>query len=65
MMLTYYHLFRNVYMTKVGAGDLATGPYAPILSPAYHTLLTNMYNDMVNSSLPLSVLEFPKFTALP
>lgn len=29
-----------------------------------HTLLTNMYNDMTTSSLPVSVLEFPLFFTL-
>ena len=58
-----------VYFTfhkmEVLAGDLATGPYAPPLSRATHTLLTSIYNDMVSVSLPVSVLQFPQLFTKP
>ena len=58
-----------VYFTfhkmQVHAGDLATGPYAPPLTRATHTLLTSIYNDMVGASLPVSVLQFPQLFTKP
>ena len=51
--------------SPTGAGDLATGPYAPHLTRATHTLLTNMYNDMVNGTLPVSVAQIPELFILP
>ena len=55
------HSFENI---KVGAGDIATGPYFELNSSVHH-MITNMYNDMVNASLPVSILEFPAFFVLP
>ena len=62
----------------VGAGDIASGPYYQTglwrvsydipYPPHYisaHTLVTNMYNDMMNASLPISILEFPAFFTQP
>ena len=63
LLLSYYYLFENA--DDVGAGDLAVGPYAPPLTRTAHTLLTNLYNDMTNGSLPVSVLQIPAFFSLP
>ena len=76
LLLFYMYLFIDKANSYVNAGDLATGPYPTELTrgdfsnPAStyyvptHNLVTNMYNDMVNGSLPLSVLEFPDFFVL-
>ena len=62
----------------MGAGDLAaakslrssfsrgeqTRPYSSYYLSA-HTLVTNMFNAMVNGSLPVSVLEIPGFFVVP
>ena len=80
-VLTFYWYFHNkiaiVFPTSFGAGDLVLGPYDTGLTrgnfklphnPYYvqtHTLMTNMYNDMVKGSLPVSVLEFPAFFTIP
>ena len=63
MIVSYSFLFSA--HSEVGAGDLATGPYAQPLSQETHTLITNMFNDMVNGSLPVSVLKFPAFFTQP
>ena len=71
-LLLSYLFFCINSLDDVGAGDLASGPFETGLNrggdkeyPPYylstHTLLTNMYNDMANASLPVSVLEFPAF----
>ena len=80
LLLLYMFLFIDEDNSEVGAGDLATGPYSTGISRGdrhdsdiyhlhhyipSHTLLTNMYNKMVNGSLPVSVLEFPTFFMLP
>ena len=79
LLLSYMYLFIDVKNTVVGAGDLALaakslptglsrGDYKTPISAKYvptHTLLTNMYNDMVNGSLPISVFDFPSFFVLP
>ena len=71
MLLSYMFLFIDKKNTHVGAGDLATSSLPTGLSSSYNyyfstqTLLTNIYNEMLNSSLPLSVLEFPIFFTLP
>ena len=71
-ILSYLFLFLDKY-TDVGAGDLATGPFPTAFSrgkpnkpvrPGYipiHNLLTSIYNDMVNGSLPSSIFEIPSF----
>ena len=64
LLVSFHYLFKSFYV-DVGAGDLATGPYRPHLTRDTHTLVTNMYNNMVNGSLPGSVLEFPLFFVLP
>ena len=76
MLLSYMYIFIDWKSTEVGAGDLATGPYETGLTRGkYHipftqyyvdtqTLLTNMYNVMVNGSLPISIFEFPLPVAL-
>ena len=71
ILLSYVYLFLDYQATYVGAGDLAassmkTGLYRD--SSQYvssHTLLTKMYNDMVNGSLPVSTIEIPAFFELP
>ena len=77
MLLSYVYLFINEENAEVGAGDLATSSMTTGLSrpdksnkptPFYistHTRLTNMYNDIFKGSLPISVLQFPHFFALP
>ena len=77
MLLSYMYLYIDTGAISLGAGDLATGPFASGLNRgkpgsdfnhyylATHTLLTQMYNEMVNGSLPLSVFEFPTFFTLP
>ena len=76
MLLSYMYIFIDWKSTEVGAGDLATGPYETGLTRGkYHipftqyyvdtqTLLTSMYNVMVNGSLPISIFEFPTFFTL-
>ena len=64
LLVSFHYLFKS-FDVNVGAGDLATGPYRPHLTRDTHTLVTNMYNNMVNGSLPGSVLEFPLFFVLP
>ena len=75
------HGIPNIYdvvsKLAIGAGDLATGPYKTGLTrgnyskpfdPFYvptHTMITDMYNNMVNATLPVSILEFPSFFSLP
>ena len=74
MLLSYMFIFIDRMNNDVGAGDIVTeGPYFTGLArkdqkhpfPTYYVttniLVTNMYNDMVNATLPLSVLEFPMF----
>ena len=73
LLLSYMYIFIDIQNTYVGAGDLATGPYqtglsrgnrnsaTPVDYVPTHTLITNMYNVMVNGSLPPSVLQFPAF----
>ena len=67
MLLSFMYLFIDRDNTNVGAGDLATGPYQTGLTrgtfmyKSTHALVTKMYNELVNASLPLSVLEFPSF----
>ena len=77
LLLSYIYIFQDGRNSGVGAGDLATssletrlsrGKYTKPPIPEYistHTLLTNMYNAMVNGSLPLSVFDFPSFFVLP
>ena len=79
LLVSYMYLFIDEKNTVIGAGDLAvaaqnlpTGlsrgdfktPYSAKYVPT-HTLLTNMYNEMFNGSLPVSVLTFPSFFVLP
>ena len=64
-MLISFIYYNTHFKAGVGAGDLATGPYAPHLTRATHTLLTNMYNDMVNGTLPVSVAQIPELFILP
>ena len=66
MLVSFMYLSQKTHILEdVGAGDLATGPYAPPITLATHTLLTNMYNDMINASLPVSVLNIPSLFVLP
>ena len=68
MMFSFVYLYSRTHSEldiEVGAGDLATGPYASPLSHATHTLLTNLYNEMVNATLPASILQYSEFFALP
>ena len=78
--LSHMYLFLDAKATysKVGAGDLAAAkslqssfsrgklsrPYSSYYLAA-HTLVTNMFNAMVNGSLPVSVLEIPGFFVVP
>ena len=80
LLLSHMYLFIENRTTnpKVGAGDLAaakslrssfsrgeqTRPYSSYYLSA-HTLVTNMFNAMVNGSLPVSVLEIPGFFVVP
>ena len=70
MLISPIYITRESYRgnandNQEGAGDVATGPYGPKLLYSTHVQLTNMYNDMLNSSLPVSVLEFPSFFVFP
>ena len=77
MLLSHMFLFIESNAIDPGAGDLATGPYQTGLSKAskdflytsYYVatnkLLTDLYNDMANGPLPLSVLDFPAFFVMP
>ena len=75
LLLSYFFLFIDKKNTNVGAGDLATGPYLTRLlsHDGYsqywyvptHTVLTNMFNAMVNATLPVSVTQIPLFFVLP
>ena len=69
-LLSYMFLFINWKNTATGAGDLATsllntglnhGKNASYYYEPSHTLISNIYNYIFNSSLPVSVLEFPQF----
>ena len=77
-LLSYMYLFIDSESSKsVGAGDLATGPYQTGLSRSdwrdppnaeyisIHTFFTTLYNNMVNGSLPVSILQIPAFFVLP
>ena len=66
MLVSFIYISQKTHILEdAGAGDLATGPYAPPITLATHTLLTNMYNDMINASLPVSVLKIPSLFVLP
>ena len=77
MLLSYLFLFIDKKITEVGAGDLATSSLITGLSRGQfntkfnyfylssHKLITNIYNNLTNASLPLSILEFPSFFVLP
>ena len=66
LLLSYMYLFIDEKSAHVGAGDLATGPYVTGISYRPRgTLLTNMFNNMVNGTLPPSILEYPQFFILP
>ena len=56
-LASYIYISYDSYDVDVGAGDIATGPYNPQLTHDTHTMVTKMYNEMVNGSLPVSILE--------
>ena len=74
LLLSFIYVFDNyeILDNDIGAGDLASGPFKTGLTHsvrgfnysnyyAAHALVTQMYNEMVNGSLPVSVLKFPSF----
>ena len=63
MLLSFIYIFSDA--KDVGAGDMATGPYSPTIPAKTHTELTRIFNDMVNGSLPVSILNIPQFFVLP
>ena len=63
MLLSFIYIFSDA--KDVGAGDMATGPYSPTIPAKTHTELTHIFNDMVNGSLPVSILNIPQFFVLP
>ena len=77
MLLSYMYIFLDTKSSFLGAGDLASGPYINGLTKGYNkkvsntyyvsinTLLTDIFNNMVNGSLPVSIFEFPSYFVLP
>ena len=74
-VLSYLYLFMTHEYRDIGAGDLATASVLTGLSgnngkrgkPMYnstHGLITKIYNDMTNSSLPGYILNLPKLYAI-
>ena len=66
-ILSFLFLFMDVEKTDIGAGDIASSKFRTDLHPGEysytktHTLLTSIFNEMVNGSMPGSIFETPKF----
>ena len=73
LLLSYLYLYidNSDIATEFGAGDLATSNLATGLAPfsAFYNstqkLLAELYNDMVNGTLPGKTLNLPKFFIFP
>lgn len=73
LLLSYLYLYidDSDIGTEFGAGDLATSNLATGLAPysafynSTHKLLAELYNAMVNGSLPGSTLNLPEFFIFP
>ena len=64
-MLYAYNFLFILPDVNVGAGDLVFGPYSPPSDQVPYKHLTNVYNEMINASLPVSILKSPLFFATP
>ena len=71
MILSYMYLFLDKKAYKIGAGDLAASKFQTGLSErdalytSTHTLLSKIFNKMVNGSIPGSIFETPNFFTIP